>query len=92
MRKADLWEVGADQRERLADEREALGDEREALAALQRDPAVRQSGADLHDRAAVAWQHADQRRPGAIDIAQIRHLGRAAKLVWIDLGKRREHR
>ena len=32
MRRADLWEAGADQRERLADERERLADEREALA------------------------------------------------------------
>ena len=32
MRRADLWEAGADQRERLAEERERLADEREALA------------------------------------------------------------
>ncbi|WP_433292406.1 ANTAR domain-containing protein [Actinoplanes sp. CA-030573] len=32
MRRADLWEAGADERERLADERELLADEREALA------------------------------------------------------------
>ncbi|WP_051807272.1 GAF and ANTAR domain-containing protein [Actinoplanes subtropicus] len=31
-RRADLWEAGADERERLADERERLADEREALA------------------------------------------------------------
>ncbi|MCU7728909.1 GAF and ANTAR domain-containing protein [Actinoplanes sp. KI2] len=32
LRRADLWEAGADERERLADERERLADEREALA------------------------------------------------------------
>jgi ANTAR domain/GAF domain len=32
MRRADLWEAGADERERLADERERLADEREVLA------------------------------------------------------------
>ncbi|GAA5186545.1 hypothetical protein GCM10023322_33030 [Rugosimonospora acidiphila] len=32
MRRADLWEAGADERERLADERERLADEREMLA------------------------------------------------------------
>jgi hypothetical protein len=31
-RRADLWQMGADERERLADERESLADEREALA------------------------------------------------------------
>lgn len=31
-RRADLWEAGADERERLADERERLADERDALA------------------------------------------------------------
>ena len=32
MSRADLWEAGADERERLTDERERLADEREALA------------------------------------------------------------
>ena len=32
MSRADLWQAGADERERLADERERLADEREALA------------------------------------------------------------
>jgi len=32
MRRADLWEAGADERQRLADERQRLADEREALA------------------------------------------------------------
>jgi ANTAR domain-containing protein/GAF domain-containing protein len=32
MSHADMWEAGADERERLADERERLADEREALA------------------------------------------------------------
>jgi hypothetical protein len=35
VRRADLWEAGADERERLADERERLADEREALADRQ---------------------------------------------------------
>jgi ANTAR domain len=32
MKRADLWEAGADERQRLADERELLADEREELA------------------------------------------------------------
>lgn len=32
MRRAEMWEAGADERERLAEERERLADEREALA------------------------------------------------------------
>jgi ANTAR domain/GAF domain len=43
MRRADLWEAGADERERLADERERLADEREALAD------ERERLADRHD-------------------------------------------
>src|SRR5215211_5607416 len=45
MRRADLWEAGADQRERLADERERLADEREALAD------ERDALADRHEQA-----------------------------------------
>lgn len=45
MRRADLWEAGADERERLADERERLADEREALAD------ERERLADRHERA-----------------------------------------
>jgi hypothetical protein len=45
MRRADLWEAGADERERLADERERLADEREALAY------ERERLADRHERA-----------------------------------------
>jgi hypothetical protein len=44
MSRADLWEAGADERERLADERERLADEREALAD------ERERLADRHDR------------------------------------------
>lgn len=43
MSRADLWEAGADERERLADERERLADEREALAD------ERERLADRHD-------------------------------------------
>ena len=43
MTRADLWEAGADERERLADERERLADEREALAD------ERERLADRHD-------------------------------------------
>jgi ANTAR domain len=44
--RADLWEAGADERERLADERERVADEREALAE------EREQLADRHERAA----------------------------------------
>jgi hypothetical protein len=44
MRRAELWEAGADERERLADERERLADEREALAD------EREGLADRHER------------------------------------------
>jgi ANTAR domain/GAF domain len=43
MSRADLWEAGADERERLADERERLADEREVLAD------ERERLADRHD-------------------------------------------
>jgi hypothetical protein len=43
MSRADLWEAGADERERLSDERERLADEREALAD------ERERLADRHD-------------------------------------------
>jgi hypothetical protein len=49
MKRADLWEAGADERERLADEREALADERERLA-------------DERDRLADRQEHAQDRR------------------------------
>jgi hypothetical protein len=42
--RADLWEAGADERERLADERERLADERERLAD------EREVHADRHER------------------------------------------
>lgn len=49
MERADLWESGADERERLADEREMLADERDALA-------------DERDRLADRQEHAQDRR------------------------------
>jgi hypothetical protein len=49
MKRAELWEAGADERERLADEREALADEREALA-------------DERDGLADRQEHAQDRR------------------------------
>lgn len=49
-RRADLWEAGADQRERLADERERLADEREALAD------EREALADRHDHVLDRWE------------------------------------
>lgn len=55
IRRADLWEAGADERERLADERERLADEREALAD-QRD-----AMADRQERA-LDHREADARR------------------------------
>jgi hypothetical protein len=61
--RADLWDAGADERERLADERERLSDEREQLAD-ERDRL-----ADEHERLAdqrfVAWQ--DARGAAALD-------------------------
>lgn len=54
MRRADVWEAGADERERLADERERLADERQALAD------AREQLADRHqhvlDRHEADWQ------------------------------------
>jgi hypothetical protein len=54
MRRADVWEAGADERERLADERERLADERQALAD------ERERLADRHehvlDRHEADWQ------------------------------------
>ncbi len=48
---ADLWEAGADERERLADERERLADERERLAdERERLADEREASADRHER------------------------------------------
>ena len=56
--RADLWEAGADERERLADERERVADEREALAD------ERERLADRHERAVN--KRVDARREAAL--------------------------
>ena len=63
-----------------------------AIGRLQRDRAVGEGRADLHDRALVAWPHPFQRRHRAPDAAEIGHFGGAAIFLRRDLGDRREDR
>jgi hypothetical protein len=79
IKRADLWEAGADERERLADERERLADERERLAderdALadrhEREVDTREEswsaypGHDLNDSVELAYAEAALRRAEA---------------------------
>ena len=58
---------------------------RPAVRALQRDAAVRQRRADLHDRAAVARAHPVQRGLRAVDEPEVAHLGRPLELLGGDL-------
>jgi hypothetical protein len=60
MGRTDLWEAGADERERLADERERLADEREALAG------ERERLADRHNYL-LDHREVDQMRPVSPD-------------------------
>ena len=46
-----------------------------AVGGLQRDPAVGQRRADLHDRAAVAGLHPPQRGHRGVDVAEVADLG-----------------
>ena len=62
-----------------------------AVRGLQRDAAVGQRGADLHDRAPVAGLHVLQRGHGAVDVAEVADLGHAPVLVGGDLVERGEH-
>jgi hypothetical protein len=86
MRRTDLWEAGADERERLADERERLADERDALADERERLADRQEGAlqrreagsptheswagDVDDAAAATSQSALHRAEAAVRRAE----------------------
>jgi hypothetical protein len=61
-----------------------------AVGRLQRDAAIGERGADLHDRAAVARQHACQRRQRPVNDAKIGDVGDALVLVGRHLLHRRE--
>ena len=56
-----------------------------AVRGLQRDAAVGQRRADLHDRAAVARPHPPQRGHRAVDVAEVGHLGDPLELVRADV-------
>ncbi|MEU5727285.1 GAF and ANTAR domain-containing protein [Micromonospora sp. NPDC047738] len=75
MVRADLWEAGADERERLADEREALADERERLANRQEYGQDRQQ-ADRPPRASPTGEADD-----AAEAAETEALRRAEAAV-----------
>jgi hypothetical protein len=72
MRRADLWEAGADQRERLADERQRLADERDALAD------EREAMADRHDEMLDRQEADGPADPTATDDADEEALAQAA--------------
>ena len=57
-----------------------------AVGRLQRDGAVAERRADLHDGPAVAGAHAVQRGHRAVHEAEVAHLGDPAELSAADLG------
>ena len=65
---------------------------RRAIRRLQRNAAVGERGADLHDRAAVARLHPTQRRERSPDVSEVGDLGDAPIFVRLHLHDRREHR
>lgn len=65
---------------------------RAAVGRLQRDRAVRECRADLHDRAVAACAHVSEGGQRAVDVAQIGDVGDAADLCGGQLGDRREDR
>jgi hypothetical protein len=77
-RRADLWETGADERERLADERERLADERERLADERAGVTDRQEHAqdgreaDRAARVLMTGEADDQEEAAAIQAAVLR--------------------
>ena len=62
-----------------------------AVGRLERDAAVGERRADLHDRAAVARQHPLERDLGAPHRAEIGDPGGALVLVRLDVVEEREH-
>ena len=62
-----------------------------AIRRLQRDAAVRERRADLHDRAAVARLHPPQRRERSPHVAEVRDLGDAPIVGGGHLHDRREN-
>ena len=72
MSHADMWEAGADERERLADERERLAGEREALAD------DRDALADRHDQALTRQEADRSTRSSVSDAVEEQDAARAA--------------
>jgi hypothetical protein len=61
-----------------------------AVCGLQRDASIRQRRANLDDDAVITGFHPPERREGAVDHAEVRHLGHALVLVHFHLDDRRE--
>ncbi|GIF00454.1 GAF and ANTAR domain-containing protein [Paractinoplanes rishiriensis] len=93
--RADLWESGADERERLADERERLADEREALADQRERLADRQEqtldrrAADRATRAATTGE-ADDADEAAGSAAAVRRAEAAVQRAEAELARTRQ--
>ena len=62
-----------------------------AVGGLQRDGTVGERRADLHDDAAVARDHAPERRHRPVDGSEVGHLGRAPELLRRHVDEPREH-
>ncbi|GAB1641302.1 ANTAR domain-containing protein [Krasilnikovia sp. MM14-A1259] len=95
VRRADLWEAGADERERLADERERLANEREALADEREALADRQD--QTLDRRETAWLtdatsagDADDAAEQAATQAALDRAEAAVQRAEAELGRARE--
>jgi hypothetical protein len=95
MRRADLWEAGADERERLADERERLADEREALADERERLADRQEhtqdGREAdHTARILATGEADDAAEVAASQAAVRRAEAAVRRAEAELERTRQ--
>ena len=65
---------------------------RRAVGGLQRNAAVGQRRADLHDRSAIARFHAAECSEGTVDRTKICNVGDALKFLRRHLDRGREHR
>ncbi len=66
-----------------------------AIRGLERNPAIRQGGADLNDRAMIARKHALERGECAVNITEVGHFGNALEFLrghLLDRRKNRSHR
>src|SRR5438045_4040677 len=52
------------------------------IGRLQRNTAIREGAAHLHDDATIARQHSFQRSESAVNVTEVSHFGHAPKFLW----------